>query len=362
MANKTGKTVGAGVWIGVIVVLLMLVVGGVAWMMYQDKQVSDAPTSAETTILELSSKSEFCANNPSLDLKVRILNTLQDSSVAYMNGTLYVKNLDTGSVVESAVTSGATSAFTTISDVFDCASVKGYEIYVKGDGTAISDDMIKITPAMLVRDPIELTIEAGLYTSFKVKGYDNNDRTKIRQTSDNSTDYVVSLTSTFYENDATVFDGTADKSIDVVFTLQPNATNKAKGTGLIIAVNTEDESNINDWDETTIIVEFDGVELSEVDLSANEIKALSAYERVFMVPDTIGMKADGSRDTESTIRFYVSTESGQTSDFDPVIKLVALGDYQSNKDPSIVLTGIGFKDDTSRTELYSAQTITLNNG
>ena len=359
--KKNGK-MGTGALFAVLAVIALLVVGGFAFVYMKVSEAPTTATGADLEIVELSNKGEFCANNPGLDLSVRVQDMLQDTSVSYMNATLYIKNLDTGSIVEQSVTTGGTSAFTTIQNAFSCVNPAGYEIYVKGTGSANSDGVISVTPAMLISDPVELTVQGSQYVLAKVKGYDNNDKSKLKSTADNSTDYVVTLTSTFYENDATVFDGTADQSIDVTFTLQPNATNKAKGTGLIIAVNTEDESNINDWDESSVIVEFDGVELSEADLSANEVKALSAYEKVYKVMDTIGMKADGTRDTESTIRFYVNTESGQASDFDPVIKIVALGDYQSNKDPNAILTGVGFQDDTSRTELYTAQTITLSNG
>ena len=71
------------------------------------------------------------------------------------------------------------------------------------------------------------------------------------------------------------------------------------------------------------------------------------------------MSADGSKISQSEIRIYLEPEADQTSmDYDPVIKIVALGDTESNKGDEI-LTGVGFGDDSSRTELYTAQTVTL---
>ena len=132
--KKNGK-MGTGALFGVLAVILLVIIVG---MFAVYNQVSKEPTSAtgaDIELIELSSKSEFCANNPGLDFKVRIQDSLQDTSVSYMNATLYIKNMDTGSITESSVTTGGTSAFTTIQNAFNCVSVLGYDIVksIRGD-------------------------------------------------------------------------------------------------------------------------------------------------------------------------------------------------------------------------------------
>lgn len=327
-----------------------------------DQDVIDTTTQQ---VITASGNAEFCANNPDLSLKARIVDSLATSKT-YVNGTLYLQNLDTGSITSQSITSGGSSTFTTLSDVLDCNSEKGYKVYVmaqidaNSNTDSNSDGEITITPDMLKKDPVEMTIVSSLYTSFKVRGYDNIGRAKITQESDNSTSDVRTLTSIFTQSAGTNWTATATDNIDVTFTLGANTTARAKGIGTIIAIDTEDSSNLDDFDESLAEVYWNGVKLSEATgLDDNTLRALTSYELLYVVEDSVGMSADGSKVAEAELRVKLQSESTATSkEFDPVIKIIGLGDYESDKDDK-VLKGVGFRDDSSRTELYDAQTITL---
>lgn len=352
MGNKPkNKMMG---WVIVAVVILAIAVASMSFNL----NGSDDKDSVENIILN-GANAEFCANNPSLDADVRVRDSLS-STKAYINATVLVQNLDTGSIVEQSITGAGTSAFTTLTDLFDCNSVLGYDVYVKADGTINSNGVMKVTADMLDREPVEFTIDASQYTPLKVKAYDNVDKAKATVGSSNSTDYITTLTSSFKGSDGANFVGSNADALDVTFTIAPNTTSYAKGKGLLIGINTEDESNLADYDESLTQVWFDGVKLSEASgLSENELRAMNSYEHIYMLEGTIGMDADGNKVSQNTLRVYLEPEGDQTAKtFDPVIKIVALGDYESEKGDD-VLVNTGFKDDSSRTELYSAQTMTI---
>ncbi len=354
MGSKNSKNKALG-W--AFAVIALLVVG----LLVTSLNVSNTETATSQVtkeVIQASTESDFCANNPSLDAKIRIQDAL-NTSRGYVSGTVLIENMDTGSIIEHSITGGSVN-FTTISNLYDCKSEKGYRLYVKGDGTLNSDGTIDITPEMLQRDPIETTILSSQYASYKVSCYDNVEKGKCKDTTSASTGYAVSLTASFNSSSANFSADVADV-IDVTFTLAPNVSNMAKGKGLIIAVDSEDSSNLDDFDESLSTVTFDGVVLEECSktISANELRALSTYESIFCTKNTIGMNAAGDKITQSKLDLYLEAEAGAASkSFDPVIKIVALGDYTSD-DSDQVLTDIGFRDNPARTELYSAQTITL---
>lgn len=342
-------------WVVVAVVILAIAVASLSFNL-KDSGVAGKDVQ---TIIEAGGKAEFCANNPALDLNVRVRDSLSSSRSYLTNATLLIQNLDTGSIVSEVVGDG-TSSFATVTKAFDCNSEKGYEIYVEADGTFNSDGIVQITPDMLARTPVEVTIEASQYSAYKVRGYDNAEKIRVTDATTNSTDYIETATVTFNSGTAGTTFSNNTEALDLSFTLAPVTTNRAKGTGLIIALNTEDETHIDDFDESLTQVYWNGVLLKEATgLSENELRALNGYEHIYMVDDTVGMDTDGNKVSQSTLRVYLQPEGDATSkSFDPVIKIIALGDYESVKGDE-VLKGVGFKDDSSRTELYTAQTITL---
>lgn len=351
-AKKSNKLT---TWIIVAIVVMAIAITSLSFNL-QDK--SETGRDIETIIKE-GGNAEFCANNPALDLNVRVRDSLSSTRSYLANATLLIQNLDTGSIVSETVGDG-TSSFATISDAFDCMSEKGYEIYVEADGTYNSDGIVKVTPDMLSRTPVEVTIEASQYSAYKVRAYDNADKSKLTDSVTNGTDYIETNTVSFNSGVAGASFSNNTEAIDVTFTLAPNTTNMAKGTGLIIAFNTEDETHIDDIDESLTQVWYNGELLKEATgLSENELRALNGYEHIFMVEDTVGMDSDGNKVSQATLRVYLEPEGEATAKtFSPVIKLVALGDYESVKGDE-VLKDVGFRDDSSRTELYTAQTITL---
>ncbi|MFC1754481.1 hypothetical protein ACFL96_13990 [Thermoproteota archaeon] len=343
-------------WLVVALVVALIAFAAISFNLSGDKEVQQENTEA---IITATSDSSFCANNPDLDLNARILDTLA-SSKTYLNGTLLLKNLDTGSVTEQSITGGKASTFTSLSNVLKCTSVAGYEVYLKYDATVNSDNMFEITPDMLKQDPVEITVPASMYSQYKVKCYDNDLKTNCVNKSDNATTWFVGLTTTYVATTTTGFSVNADEIIDVTLTLAPATSSRAKGTGTIIAIDTEDSSNLDDFDESLTLVSWDGVILEEATgLSENELRALNSYEHIYKVDEGIGMDAEGNKKSSAQLRVRLEAESGASAkSFDPVIKIIGTGDYESQKTNDI-LRDIGFKDDSSRTELVTAQTVTL---
>lgn len=343
-------------WLVVGLVVALIAFAAVSFNLSGDKEVAKENTEA---IITATGDASFCANNPDLDLDARILDSLA-STKTYLNGTLLLKNLDTGSVTEQSITGGKGSGFTSLSNVLKCTSENGYEVYMKFDGTRNSDDVFVIGPDMLKQDPVEITVPASKYSSYKVKCYDNDLKSNCVNKSDNKTGWVTSLTTTYVATTTTGFSTSASEIIDVTLTLAPKTANRAKGTGTIIALDTEDSSNLDDFDESLTQVWFDGVALEEASgLSENELRALNSYEHIYKVDEGIGMDAEGNKKSSSALRIRLEAESGASAkSFDPVVKIIGTGDYESQKTNDI-LRDIGFKDDSSRTELVTAQTVTL---
>jgi hypothetical protein len=338
------------------ILIALAIFGGLAFF-----SASDSSSEKDVELLTQATQSDFCSNNPKLDLDIRIKDLLS-STGAYINGsTIYVTDMDSGATVEYVVAGGTTGSFDTETDALRCgdafAEGVAYIINIKGTGDYSSDGTIELSKSDLYEDPVPLTFGSTLYTPFKVKGYDEDAKSKI-YTSANSTDYVTSLTSTFYySTSSTAWTIGADGSLDVTFTLAPNSSSETKGEAIYVAVDLADDSNLDDWDVDTLEVTYDGVTLSQATLSENEGKALQTYDAVYLIENPIGMKGS-AKDSEVDMRVQVTSGDAINPDFDPVIKIVALGDFKSTKSDE-VLEGVGFQDSSARTELYTAQTITL---
>lgn len=335
---------------GIFAVLVVAIVGTSMYFFSVASEPSDEEVQQIATVGE---RQEFCANNPALDGKIRIRDTLA-STKAYLNGTVLVKNLETGAIVEKTVNS-ADGDFVTLSDLYECKNEKGYELYLKGEDPVNSNGVVVIEPEDLDSTPIESEFDASAFGHFKLKAYDNEERAKVEEIVSTSTDYTENMSATFGP-----FSGTAANDIDVTFDLRPINNGEAFGEAMYIIIDTEDESNLADWDETLTTVEYNGVALSEASgLSDNELRAMNGYEHIFALDEAIGVNADGSKRQESSLRVSFSPEADETSnDYDITIKIVARGDVESVKTDEI-LSNVGFSDDSSRTALFTAQTASL---
>jgi len=341
-------------WVVVAVVVLAIAVVSLSFNIGQGTDTQDIQQ-----IIQTGTKADFCANNPALDLNVRVRDMLSSQRTYLTNATLLVQNLDTGSIVSHTVGDGS-SSFTTLSNLFDCNSEKGYKLFVEADGTYNSNGVIDVTPAMLSRTPVEVTIDASVYTPFKVRAYDNAEKVRLTEATTNSTDYVEGTDIQFNSGNAGVTFSNNTEALDITFTLAPVTTNRAKGVGLLVAIDTEDQNNIDDYDESLTQVWYNGVVLSEArGISENELRALSGFEHIYRVADTVGMDSNGNKVSQSTLRVYFEPEADATAKtFSPIVRFVALGDYESVKGDE-VLREVGFRDDSSRTPLYAVQDITL---
>jgi hypothetical protein len=303
-----------------------------------------------TGAITADAKAQFCANNPSLDAKIRVKDGLSDT-LQYLNATVIIQNLDTGSIVEKQVNS-ASGDFVTLSSVYDCNSVKGYKLYVKGTDPTNSDGVVTILPADLTTTPVETTLTASKFGNFKMKVYDNINRANVQELYTNSTDYTSNVTAKFG-----YFNGNPATSLDLSLTLRPDVAGTAFGKMMYIAIDSEDSTHLSDWDESQTVVMYNGVVLKQAtNLPENDLRAMNSYETIYAVPSSIGMDASGAKQTEANLEIKMYPESSALTNSYPVtVKFIARGDAQSTKS-NTVLTGVGFSDDSSRTPLYTAQT------
>lgn len=355
-SNYKNASKSAGMWKGVALTLIVVVALSFIGSMFFSASNTGVQTDKNGNVVVSGS---FCSDNPTKTLKLRVSDELS-STGAYINGsTVYITDLNSGATTEATITGGTTGSFTTVKTDIKCGAPEGYEVSLKATGEYASADKLVITPEELASSVtiLEKTMSATLYSPVKVKVYDEDAKAKAYDSA-NSTDYVTSLTGTFYSaTGSTPWTIGTDGSLDLTFTFAPNTSAETKGEAMYIAIDLADDSNIDDWDEDSLQITYDGATLSAVSLSENELKALSSYEKVFKVENPVGMKG-GVKDTEVDMRLQLQSGDGINPDFDPVVKVVALGDFKSTKSDS-VLEGIGFQDNSARTELYSAQTFTV---
>ena len=117
-------------------------------------------------------------------------------------------------------------------------------------------------------------------------------------------------------------------------------------------MDTADDTNLDDWDEDTVEISLNGAVCSSDGISANDADALSTFE--------VRVKCSGTIDDtgKDSLNIVMNAGDGIDPDFDPNVRLVHLGDYQSNEEPNEVLTGIGFQDNgDTQTALATVQRI-----
>lgn len=347
MAKKRNMTM---VWTAIIAVLVVgAIFGGSQLLSVADQEQDDEGTPITGDV----SRDAFCTQNPNLDLELRVRDMLA-STKSYMNATVLMQDLDSGAIQELDV-NDATGDYVTFSDVLDCLNPEGYVFYIKGEDPVNSNGVFTIEAEDLTRGTIQHTFETSKFGHFQLKVYDEDDRSEVQEIVSSSTDYTTNLTAEFG-----VFDGSNGDAIDVSIDLRPVTNGEAFGEMMYIAIDTEDESNLADWDESLTTVMYNGEELSEATgLSENELRAMNAQEHIYALPESIGVDADGNKVQESMLRVMLEPEADVTSnDYDVTIRFIARGDVESTETDE-VLENVGFEDDSSRTSLYTAQTATL---
>jgi hypothetical protein len=147
-------------------------------------------------------------------------------------------------------------------------------------------------------------------------------------------------------NDTAVTLG-SDETADYRIEIRTNSTQKEFGHGAYIAIDTEDSSNTADVDEDTVEVIVNGQVLTDISstLPGNDVSALSTSELIYKVEPGI------IRQQTTTIDLEFTPESGTNPDFDVLVRFVPLGNYQDDDNPNEILTGVGFRTDSSRTAI-----------
>lgn len=338
-----------------IVVIAVVIIGfGAAGLFTFSVADRDAINgNGDTTTEDGVDKSTFCSQNPNVDLDVRVRDMLA-STKEYMNATLLLQDKETGAIQELDVTSGGTSDYTTFSGQLRCLNSEGYNVYVKGESPVNSNGVFEIAPEELLTGVVQHTFETSRFGHFMVKAYDEDERAKVTN-STGGTGYT-SGNSIVFGN----FTSTGTTSLDVSMDLEPVENNKAFGEMMYITVDSEDETNLNDWNEDQTTLVYNGQELSPAEgLSENERDSMVGAEQIYALPESVGIGEDGSEVSESSLELRMEPESDATSnDYDVRLKFIARGEVESTETDE-VLENVGFQDNSASTPLYTAQTIDL---
>ena len=289
--------------------------------------------------------SNFCSDNPQKTLALRVRDKLSTSGAYLDDVVVYVTDLNNGVTTQHTVDSGTSGSFANIRTDLRCGSPEGYEVTIKGADGFSSSSKLVITPQELAENVLVLqkTMETTEYTEIDVTAYDE----VARAVADVSVGNVISPTSA---NGFTV--GAGDR-LDLTLTLSPEDVGATAGNGMLIAFNLGEGANLDDWNEDSLQVTLGGVALTDVtNLRDNEVRALSSYDRIFRVDDSVGIR-NGVRLSQIDMRVMISAGDESAPSFNPVIRIVPLGDIKSTRSDE-VLRSVGFMDNSGRTPLYSA--------
>lgn len=311
---------------------------------------------------------DFCVQNPSKTLKLRLENS-NAITTEYVNGTVYFYdpygNGGAGTINEVSITGGGTDGFTEIATDLACGGDKPYKVYVKHDGTINSDGVKEVSVSQLAakKTSIEDTIKVAKFSALKFKAQSEG---KDVYDSTNSTDFATGNVSFYEGTGSTEYSLGIGEKLNLDFTIDTVTNKEMFGKAYYIAVETEDESNDQDWDETTMQLTLDGDVLQTVNLATvhgaespeftADSDGLKNYERVYLVNEPIGTLS------EHKLNFQLEASSDIESDlvdYDVKVYFIPVGDVKSTKISDTILQNVAFQDDSAKTSVGDIQYITI---
>lgn len=346
-----------------IFLLALVVVGGLGFGAYKLFGVQQSTVGEVQQLVEGSQTSEFCANNPSVGLDWRVINT-EASSAEYLYTTIYVAELDdAGNIVFiSEVTGGNVSTRTSSADALACN--KNHKLFIKttqdGNANALVEP-IMIEAKDTLNDPVKVDIRTSKFSNVSMRAYDVIDDGLMYA---NVTGGTVSATTFRSMADSlgynTTTSGTsaktvgADDSYEIRVEFKTQIADAEFGSETRLCIDNADDSNPNDWDVPSVTSGSSDLTEIKGTLSGNEILALNSYEYCYDLGYAVG-------ENQKSVTIAMPTGAGVNPDYDWGIKLIALGDYEDDKNPGNLLNDVGFRTDASRTELATAsvQTVTF---
>ena len=348
----------------IIAVVALFLVAGISSLFYftsTGKQSAINTPQKELGGQTLTGAEQYCAQNPNIDLNINILDKLA-TSVSYVNGTVYLVDLDTNTITPNSITT-ADGSFQALSDVLNCQTTKGYIVYLKTTAGTMNaaEAPITITREQILKGSVKVTLLATQYSRSTVSVYDLQNKQTMATAA--STTAAASLPVTFNRTGATsnISVGT-NGYLKVELTLSTENASRADGKDAMLCVKYADDTSPNDWDGSTVALTQDGKALASAARNANDAIALSAYQQCYMMANPVGKVGvgdDAKVQAQTLVDFYIHSTASVAPYFDPILKIVQLGDYQSTVSRSQMLTGVGFQDNAARTALGTATTETV---
>lgn len=332
-----------------IVLVALLVVGG-AYFLAKDQKLIGQETLTTKEVVVAGATSEFCANNPAIDLEWRVINE-EASSVTYLPTTIYIEELDANGKTVSIqeANGGGSSTRTDSTDVLKCN--KAHNIYIRSnqDNVTTLATPFKLSAADVLQDPVRIDLKTANFSALEVRvfdiiddGYVDTNETLDNTTTDfegvNESVYFISTTSDTAKTVA------ADDDYALKVELKTTTSDAKFGSKTLICVDNANDANSNDWDEPTVTFKGAGLKDMRSSLSSNDLLALVSYEYCY----DLGIAL---HDSIETVRFDMDTGAGVNPDYDWSFKAVALGVYEDDKNPGTILSGVGFRTNAARTEL-----------
>jgi hypothetical protein len=338
-------------WVGIFVVMILaLAVYGFASGEFDGLSMGKIMPKEDLT------QSEFCVNNPLVNLEYRNKD-MESTTTLYLTGDVYYQDLDSKSI--STATIDNPRGYDSHSDVLECG--KTYKVWWKQAGSGYTDnttisDAVVIT-AKNEKNYVEMEGHQISYPKFRV--YDLEDEGWVSDASG----YSGASYKTYASNPALHYDSTTNVTAKTIgandvlhyrIEVASNTSDYRFGDDVIMLLDIEDSSNVNDWDESETIIKWNGASLDVKDvtgggLNADEQVKWSAYEQYVLIPGGF----DDATTQEIELYLKASEDGSDTCDDDPIIQFaMRTGDgagYLSDDDPNAIVTSSAVRDDTSQT-------------
>jgi len=351
--NKRG--VGAGI-LALSILMGFALVGGVLYFALAST-VQDVNAPKEITD---KTDSNFCANNPAIDVGIRAKDSGQ-ATARYGDVTTAWKDTENGKVVTATI--GNSAAFDASANLLNCG--RAYDLFVLTDNnTGVNGQYVGRFTANV--EPLQIDVAFTNNTGrVNARVYDKDAAAYTFGAAPNNaaagTFYALNNTATVYQSNvnATAKTIAADGELRYRIDLQMSAADAAFGIKSLLGLDYADDTNTDDW--STPIISVNGVQLSNMkaSLHPDSILALSAYEEVY----DLGFAVD---EVIRSVDVQMKSGSGVNPDFDPRFRVVGTAIIQSNKDPNLLVgaeideskpaklnTYVAFSDATAREQLVS---------
>lgn len=358
--QKIGKrgAVGAGAIVGAILFVGLMIGGLMFWNFQSTAEAEEQPQPPK-----VGSDSNFCANNPSPNVKVRAKDS-ERATARYGDVLLALKDVDSGSVVTETL--GNSAAYEASTDT-PLTCLHSYDVFVlTNNNTGVNGKYVGRYKAD--RNPVEIDLVfTNSSATPQARIYDLDAAGYLYEAAPNDaapagTFLNLNSSGTYWRSNTNATDITvaADGELRLRLDLQGSAADTKFGIKSLLAWDNSDDTNTDDW--ATPIFSVNGVELSDVkgSLPSDSQLGLSGYELVY----DLGFAVD---EVVRSVQIQQKSGAGVNPDMDLRFRIAGTGIIQSNKDPNVLVGGIidesapaklntyvAFSDASSREQVVSA--------